>query len=80
MSTIRHIRTELFGVSQAAFAQIAGTSQAVVSRWENGLVEPSLSDLKRIADEARARRLRFDERLFFKDAPPPAATPAEASQ
>lgn len=66
MSAIRHIRTDLFKVSQAAFAVIAGTNQSAVSRWENNSSEPDRDELARIRAEALRRGLAWDDRLFFE--------------
>ncbi|MBR2871323.1 MAG: helix-turn-helix transcriptional regulator [Clostridia bacterium] len=37
-------------LSQRGLAQIIGTSQANVSRWEKGLIEPSIMECWRLAD------------------------------
>ena len=39
------------GLSQKAFAERIGTTQQNISNYENGLTEPSLDCLKRIASE-----------------------------
>jgi len=38
------------GLSQRALAKIVGTSQANLSRWEQGLNEPSVLECWRLAD------------------------------
>ena len=37
-------------ISQRTLAQCVGTSQANVSRWEKGLVEPSIIECWKLAD------------------------------
>lgn len=70
MQPITHIRKNVFGLTQAAFAEVAGTTQATVSRWENGEFEPNRDDLERIRSAARERQLAWDDSLFF-EAPEP---------
>lgn len=65
MSTIKHIRTKVFGVTQAEFAALAGVTQASVSRWENG-VAPSLDEMKAIRGAAETRGVEWDDRYFFE--------------
>ena len=38
------------GLSQRALAEKLGTSQANLSRWEKGIIEPSIIECWRIAD------------------------------
>ena len=66
MKPIEHIRKRLFHVSQATFGEIAGTTQASVSRWEQGSQEPSQSELERIRNEAVLRGINWDDRWFFE--------------
>jgi transcriptional regulator with XRE-family HTH domain len=63
---IEHIRRFVFDVSQTAFAEIAGTTQPSVSRWEQGLQEPDLTEMERIRQTALRRGLPWDDRLFFE--------------
>lgn len=67
MSTIKHIRKNVFKVRQAEFAAIAGVTQATVSRWEAEKTgaAPTLDELARIRDEAVRRRIRWADKLFF---------------
>ncbi len=65
MSQIEHIRKERFKVSQSAFADIAGTSQPTVSRWEAGELEPSRIEMARIRDEAVKRGIEWHDQWFF---------------
>jgi transcriptional regulator with XRE-family HTH domain len=73
MSPIKHIRKNLFDVSQAVFGEIAGMTQASVSRWETGEQTPSHTEMSRIRDEAKRRGLRWDDLWFFE---PPSSTEA----
>lgn len=77
MSTIRHIRTEVFQLSQAEFASLAGVGQGSVSRWENG-TPLSLQEMQAIREAAIARGIAWDDKWFF-EIPPPAAS-AEAAK
>ena len=64
MSTMKHIRTKIFGVTQAEFASLAGVAQATVSRWENGIA-PSLDEMKAIRKAAEEGEVPWDDRYFF---------------
>ena len=74
MKPIEHIRKNLFDVSQTAFGEIAGTTQASVSRWEQGSQEPSQSEMERIRNEAVSRGIEWDDRWFFETPPEQAAS------
>lgn len=65
MNAIRHIRKNVFQVSQAEFAQLAGVTQGSVSRWENG-VAPSLDEMQAIRAAAASRDIAWDDSLFFE--------------
>ncbi len=54
---LKELREER-GVSQPALAKELGVSRAIVSFWENGLREPTLSNLVAIADY-------FDESIDY---------------
>ena len=54
---LKELREER-GVSQPALAKELGVSRAIVSLWENGLREPTLSNLVAIADY-------FDESIDY---------------
>lgn len=69
---IVYIRKQVFGVNQAALADIAGVSQGTVSKWESGELAPDQSEMSRIRQEAMARGVAWDDRWFF-EAPPVAA-------
>ena len=66
MKAIEHIRKHIFKTTQGAFGEIAGTTQASVSRWENGTQEPSQSEMESIRNGARDRGIQWDDRLFFE--------------
>jgi transcriptional regulator with XRE-family HTH domain len=74
MSPIKHIRKNLFDVSQAVFGEIAGTTQASVSRWETGEQTPSHTEMLRIREEAKRRGLDWNDLWFFET--PPSSTEA----
>lgn len=76
MTPIEHIRRNVFQLTQAPFAEIAGTTQASVSRWENGELSPDQREMARIRDAARERGIEWDDSLFFEL---PASEPAAAS-
>jgi transcriptional regulator with XRE-family HTH domain len=64
MKPVEHIRKSVFGLSQEAFAEVAGVSQPTVSRWETGEFEPNRDELQRIRDAARGRGIEWDDRWF----------------
>lgn len=64
---IAYIRHKVFdGMSQTAFAVVAGATQATVSRWENLELEPDREQMARIREAARERGAEWDDRLFFE--------------
>jgi len=73
MNNVRRIRKTLFRVSQAKFGEIAGVTQATVSRWETGILAPSLLELDRIRASARQKGLKLKAEDFFA----PIAKPSE---
>lgn len=64
MNAMRHIRKDIFRVSQTGFAKIIGVNQASISRWENG-VAPSLEDMRAIRKAAARHGIPWDDRWFF---------------
>lgn len=66
MRPIAYIRQNVFQVSQASFAAIAGVTQATVSRWENGEFEPNRNELERIRSAACESGKPWDDSWFFK--------------
>ena len=66
MSPITRIRTQVFGLDQAKFAALAGATQGTVSRWERGILEPSLTHLQKIRAEAEQRGLSLNDAWLFE--------------
>jgi predicted transcriptional regulator len=67
MNPILRIRRDILRVSQVEMGLIAGgASQATVSRWENGELEPNLSQIALIRAEIKRRRLRWKDIWFFE--------------
>ncbi|NLS03586.1 helix-turn-helix transcriptional regulator [Rhizobium sp. P32RR-XVIII] len=64
MNALKHIRKNVFAVTQAEFAAVAGVTQATVSRWENG-VAPSLEEMQAIRSAAAERAIDWSDALFF---------------
>jgi hypothetical protein len=67
---LEQIRRFVFAVKQSAFADIAGVSQATVSRWEAGELSPDLGHLHKIRDAAIDDDLPWDDAFFFDGVPP----------
>lgn len=65
MNPLRHIRKNVFGVTQAKFAALVGVTQATVSRWENG-ISLDLTDMQAIRRAALARDLPWEDAWFFE--------------
>jgi len=65
MLPMAHIRQNIFGLSQSAFAEIAGVKQPTVSRWEAGEFEPNRDELERIRAAAIASGKPWDDAWFF---------------
>jgi DNA-binding transcriptional regulator YiaG len=66
MRPIEHIRREVFKMTQAAFAEVAGVRQPTVSRWEGGEFEPNRNELERIRDAAIQRGIEWKDDWFFE--------------
>ncbi len=66
MSSLRHIRTNIFRLKQAEFAVVCQVDQSTVSKWESGDLEPSLSQMRRIRDMAKKRRMKWSDKWFFE--------------
>lgn len=75
MSALRRIRKDVLSLSQAEIATLVGVSQGTVSKWENGELAPSLSEMSIIRDEARSRGIEWDDRWFFDSPQPPPRQP-----
>jgi transcriptional regulator with XRE-family HTH domain len=67
MSTIAHVRKQVLGLNQAELAALTGVSQATVSRWERGGLQPSLRELTIMRDEAKRRGKRWNDTWFFEE-------------
>ena len=67
MNLLRHIRVNVFKVTQAEMAAIAGARQSTVSRWESGEFAPSMTYLQRIRAEALRRKLSWSDSWFFEE-------------
>jgi transcriptional regulator with XRE-family HTH domain len=67
MNAIAHIRLNVLGYRQAAFAEVAGVSQPTVSRWEDARFpdEPSHRNLARIREHVLSLGLPWDDAWFF---------------
>lgn len=65
MLPMAHIRQNVFGLSQSAFAEIAGVKQPTVSRWEAGEFEPNRDELARIRAAALESGKPWDDAWFF---------------
>ena len=48
-NNIRELRLE-WNMSQRVLAEAIGTSQANISRWEKGIIEPSIIECWKLAD------------------------------
>ena len=68
MTALRHIRCTILHLTQAELAQVVGTTQATVSRWERGELEPSLSELASIRAYAKGRGCAWSDAWFFDHA------------
>lgn len=66
ISPIKNIRKNLFKVTQADFASIAGVVQSSVARWEKGEGSPSLIEMQAIRQAAADHKIEWDDRLFFE--------------
>lgn len=66
MNTVLHLRKNILKLSQAELAEVAKTTQATVSRWENGELSPDLDQLTRLREEVRKREIVWDDAWFFE--------------
>jgi transcriptional regulator with XRE-family HTH domain len=66
MTPMLHIRKEVLGLNQQELATLTGTTQATVSRWEKGELEPNRDQLKAIRDEAARRGITWNDSWFFE--------------
>jgi predicted transcriptional regulator len=73
MSAVEHIRRKVLGLTQKGLADVAGVSQATVSRWEHGTLEPNRDEMDLIRRKAIEEGKDWDDSWFF-------VTPTEADQ
>lgn len=66
MKPITHIRKNVLGLSQKALGDVAGVSQATVSRWEHGTLEPNRDEMDLIRSKAIEQGKAWDDRWFFE--------------
>lgn len=66
MNPILHIRKHVLGLSQGAFAQIAGVSQGTVSKWEAGEFEPDRAQLSLIRAHVIESGKPWDDSWVFE--------------
>lgn len=78
MGPIEHIRKSVLKISQTELAGIAGTTQATVSRWETGDLEPDRDQLARIRSAVKDRELAWDDGWFFEAPASAQSAPAGA--
>lgn len=62
---MRTIRLHIFKIGQAEMAGIAGVSQATVSRWETGELEPGREQMAAIRAAAAERATIWRDEWFF---------------
>ena len=65
MNNVKHIRKNIFSVSQVEFAEIIGVRQATVSRQESNLLSLTIDQMERIRSEAVRRKIPWSDDWFF---------------
>jgi DNA-binding transcriptional regulator YiaG len=65
MNALKNIRKNIFNLTQAEFAAIAGVGQATVCRWETGGYPPSLNELQAIRSAAKERNIKWNDEWFY---------------
>ena len=68
MNSISNIRRNIFSLSQSKFGGEIGVNQSMISRWESGELEPSLSNMRAIRDLAKRRGVEWDDGFFWESA------------
>lgn len=63
---LRTIRKNILNLSQVEMAELTATTQATVSRWETGELEPDRGQLAMIRAEAAARGIEWNDTWFFE--------------
>lgn len=66
MHPLEHIRENVLEITQKEMADLAGTTQSTVSRWEAGTAEPDREQMERIGAAARERNLPWSNDWFFR--------------
>lgn len=67
MRPIEHIRRNVLSMTQSQLAELTRVSQATVSRWERGELEPSRAEMEIIRQAGLARKgRRWSDRWFFE--------------
>jgi transcriptional regulator with XRE-family HTH domain len=81
VNQLKHIRVAVLDMTQAAFADLVGVSQATISRWEQGEGSPTLDHLQLIRAEFFRRRIPWREASLFNAAQPsPRRAPASSQK
>lgn len=65
MTPVEYIRTQVFGMTQAALANVLNTTQASISRWESQGYFPPEAQSK-VREMARAKGLGWSDSWFFE--------------
>lgn len=68
MNQIRYIRTKIFGMTQAEFADVIRSDQSTVSRLENDIRGLDQEKMLLIRAAAKRRRLAWNDTWFFEAA------------
>ena len=61
MSPMLFLRKNVLKVTQTEMGRLTGTSQATVSRWEAGELEPNISQLRAVRDAAFAAGVEWND-------------------
>lgn len=70
MTVIEYIRTRIFQMSRAEFAeQVAECDETTVWRWEQGHHDPTLHYMRNIRNYAIKRRYDWDDSIWFRRLP-----------
>ena len=67
MNSIQHIRKNILRMTQGEMATAANVSQATVSRWESGELEPSIGEAAHILADAKRRGASLSPDDFFQE-------------
>lgn len=59
------IRKSVLKLTQREMAELAGTAQSIVSRWERGELEPDRQQMSAIREAALARGVEWKDEWFF---------------